>query len=85
MQGTNRVSDVTNQLYYCYKFCNRSAKLSQADSQKERVQISRITAQEQAELVSRYMKLRQEKLRSDNSEEKEKLNAQMIQVCYTSQ
>ena len=60
-------------------------KLSQADSQKERVQVSRITAQEQAELVSRYMKLRQEKLRSDNSEEKEKLNAQMIQVCYASQ
>ena len=51
-----------------------------AESQKEKVQSSRISAQEQAELVNRYMKLRQEKLRSDNCEEKEKLNAQMIQV-----
>ena len=58
----------------------RLAKRSQAESRRERVQSSRATAQEQADIVNKFMEMRQEKLRSENCEEKEKLNAQMIQV-----
>ena len=43
------------------------------DSYKDKVQSTRISAQEQAEVVNRFMELRQEKMRSDNTGEREKL------------
>ncbi len=50
------------------------------ESKTEHVHSNRVSAQEQADIVNRFMDMRQEKLRNDNSEAKEKLNAQMIQV-----
>lgn len=50
------------------------------DIYKEKVQSSRLSAQEQAEVVNKFMELRQEKMRSENNEEREKLNSLMIEV-----